>query len=49
MSKINKKVDSFVVINEDQEYELVGAEILERYSIKSDMDETGSKQLKTDG
>lgn len=49
MSKNNKKVDSFVVINEDNEFQLVGAEILDRYSIKSDMDETGSKQLKTDG
>lgn len=49
MSKNNKKVDSFVVINENNEFQLVGAEILDRYSIKSDMDETGSKQLKTDG
>ncbi|WP_297981543.1 phage portal protein [uncultured Methanobrevibacter sp.] len=49
MSKTEKKVDSFVVINDNDEFELVGAKILDRYSIKTDMDETGSKQLKTDG
>ena len=49
MSKTEKKVDSFVVINDNDEFELVGAEILDRYSIKADIDETGSKQLKTDG
>lgn len=49
MPKYDKKVDSFVVINEDNEPQLVGAEILERYSIKADIDEEGSKQLKTDG
>lgn len=49
MRKTEKKVDSFVVINDNDEFELVGAEILDRYSIKTDMDETGSKQLKTDG
>ncbi|MBQ6629161.1 MAG: phage portal protein [Methanobrevibacter sp.] len=48
MSK-TKRVDSFVVINDNNEYELVGAEVLERYSIKADVDEEGSKQLKTDG
>ena len=30
MSKTEKKVDSFVVINEEGNYELVGAEILDR-------------------
>ena len=49
MSKTERKVDSFIVTKEDGSYELVGAEILDRYSIKATIDETGSKQLKTDG
>ena len=48
MSK-NAKADAFVVTTEDGSYDIVEADVLERYAIKSETDETGSKQLKTDG
>ena len=45
----NAKADAFVVTTEDGSYDIVEADVLERYAIKSETDETGSKQLKTDG
>lgn len=43
------KADAFIVTTEDGSYDVIGADVLERYSIKADIDEDGSKQLKTDG
>lgn len=48
-NKNNRVVDSFIVTKEDGSYDLVGAEILDRYSIKTERDEQGSKQIKSDG
>lgn len=47
--KKRNKADAFVVTSEDGSYDIVNADILERYSIKAEVDEEGSKQLKTDG
>lgn len=41
--------DAFIVTKKDDSYELVEREILDRYSIKADMDHEGSKQIKEDG
>ena len=47
MTKTNKKSESFIVTrDENNEYQLVGTEVLDRYSIKADIDHEGSKQLK---
>lgn len=43
------KADAFIVTTEDGSYDVISADVLERYSIKADIDEDGSKQLKTDG
>lgn len=43
------KADAFIVTTEDGSYDVINADVLERYSIKADIDEDGSKQLKTDG
>ena len=45
----NAKADAFVVTTEDGSYDIVEADVLERYVIKAGVDERGSKQLKTDG
>lgn len=44
----NKSPDAFIVKKEDNSYDIVGAEILKRYSIKAEIDHEGSKQLKQD-
>lgn len=47
---MTEKSDAFIITKQDNgSYDLVGAEVLERYSIKADINEEGSKQLKTDG
>lgn len=43
------KADAFIVTTDDGSYDVISADVLERYSIKADIDEDGSKQLKTDG
>lgn len=43
------KADAFVVTTEDGSYDIVEADVLERYVVKSETDDTGSKQFKTDG
>ena len=43
------RADAFVVTTEDGTYDIVEANVLERYAIKAEVDESGSKQLKTDG
>lgn len=43
------KADAFIVQKEDGSTDIIGASILDRYSIKAEIDTNGSKQLKTDG
>lgn len=43
------KPDAFVVTKDDGSWDLIGAGVMEKYAIKADVDNEGSKQLKSDG
>lgn len=47
--KNNSKPDAFIVTKDDGDWDLVNASVLERYSIKTEVDSTGSKQIHGDG
>lgn len=48
-NKNNRKSDSFIVTQKDDDINLISSSVLEQYAIKADVNADGTKQVRTDG
>ena len=48
-NNVNRKSDSFIVTQKDDDINLISSSVLEQYAIKADVNADGTKQVRTDG